>query len=132
MTSSSVPLFLALSFPPPLTLSLARSVSLSLWLSRSLSRLLTPSLARTTNKISLGLPIGILNTSSAIYTDWPQYFNNIIIDNINNPYMLNVYGNINISSIYGKPIIKFIVDNGKTINQSLEKVSIGIGGEPNI
>jgi hypothetical protein len=85
-----------------------------------------------TNKISLGLPIGIIDSNAAIYSDWPQYFTNNIVNanNGNNQYMLNVYGNINISSIHGKPIIKGIVDNGSIKNSSLEKTSVAIGGEP--
>ena len=90
---------------------------------------ITQPFTNSTNKISIGLPIGIIDSNSVIYSDWPQYFTNNIINN-NNPYMLNVYGNVNISSIYGKPIIKASVDNGLTKNSLLEKVSVSIGGEP--
>lgn len=84
----------------------------------------------STNKITLGLPSGILDNNSIIYSDWPQYLNNNIVNDVNNPYMLNVYGNVNISSIYGKSIIRAKVDNGNIKNASQETVNIGINGDP--
>lgn len=98
-------------------------------LDRSSTNIIQP-ITNSTNKVSIGLPIGILDTQSATYSEWPQYFKNNIINDTNNPYMLNIYGNINISSIYGKPIIRGLVDNGVVKNSSLEKVSVGIGGDP--
>ena len=96
----------------------------------SISTNLQPN-TNSTNKVSIGLPVGLLDNNSAIYSDWPQYFNSSIINNANNPYMLNVFGNVNFSSIYNKPIIKARVDNGISKNASLESVCVAINAEPN-
>lgn len=95
----------------------------------SISSNLQP-ITNSTNKITIGLPIGILDNNATIYSDWPQYLYNNIINGNNNPYMLNVYGNVNISSIYGKPIIKAKVDNGTIKNSLNETVNVSINGEP--
>jgi hypothetical protein len=103
-------------------------------LDRSSISSITQPVTNATNKISLGLPIGIIDSNGAIYSDWPQYFRNNIVNanNGNSQYMLNVYGNINVSSIHGKPIIRGIVDNGTVKNSLLEKTAVAIGGDPDI
>lgn len=89
-------------------------------------------ITNSTNKITMGLPIGYLDLNATIYSDWPQYLHNNVINNSTNPYMLNIYGNVSISSIYNKPIIKARVDDGTQKNSSLENVNVAINGEPNI
>lgn len=94
----------------------------------SISSNLQP-VTNSTNKITIGLPMGILDNNATIYSDWPQYLHNTII-NGNDPYMLNIYGNVNMSSIHGKPIFKAKVDNGTVKNAAQEVVNISINGEP--
>lgn len=85
-----------------------------------------------TNKICMGFPYGIIEENSLTIKDWAQYFNNVI-GNINEPsnryapYMLNVFGNMSVSSIYGKSMITIKTDNGLSRSKINETVNIIIG-----
>lgn len=76
------------------------------------------------NKISIGYPYRYLIQNNNIPNNWPIYFKDNLL---NSQYMLNVYGNINFSSINNKPIIRGVVNDTNLAN---EKVYVGIGNEP--
>lgn len=84
-----------------------------------------------TNKISIGFPYGIVEKGMFTINDWPQYFNNVIgsqsITNRFAPYMLNVFGNVSIASIYGKSMMTMKVDSLNSTDLSAETVSIVVG-----
>lgn len=76
----------------------------------------------SSSKISIGVPFGAFGTS---YTekDYPQYFKDYI--NVSdNPYMLNIFGNIKIANINNNPIITAITN---TVNN---KIYTAINGHP--
>lgn len=73
-----------------------------------------------TNKISLGYPYRYLLQNSFSIYDWDKHFKENLL---NSDCMLNVYGNINLSSINNTPFIKCIATE-----YPYEKVSINIGG----
>ena len=84
----------------------------------------------STNKISFGYPYKYLQrqasqgVSGISPSTWQQHFKDNIIGT---DAMLNVYGNINLSTIDNKPFIKCKSDNAGFPN---EKINIGIGAEP--
>jgi hypothetical protein len=84
----------------------------------------------STNKISLGYPYKYLQRqasqgiSGISPSSWQQHFKDNIVGS---DAMLNVYGNINLSTIDNKPFIKCKTDNAPYPN---EKINIGIGAEP--
>jgi hypothetical protein len=84
-----------------------------------------------TGKISVGFPYGIVEKLSFTVNDWPQYFNNNInnfnVDNKHAPYMLNVFGNTGIYSIYGKQLMTVRADDGTSRNEGNEKVTVNVG-----
>jgi len=84
----------------------------------------------STNKISLGYPYKYLQrqasqgTTSISASKWNQHFKDNIVGT---DAMLNVYGNINFSTIDNKPFLKCITNNAAFPH---EKINIGIGTDP--
>ena len=73
-----------------------------------------------TNKISLGYPYRYLLQNSFSIYDWDKHFKENLL---NSDCMLNVYGNINLSSINNTSFIKCVATEYPN-----EKISINIGG----
>lgn len=74
----------------------------------------------SSSKISIGIPYGELGSLYAV-KDFPKYF----IHNINgdNPYMLNIFGNVKIANISNNPVFT-------TLTASDNKVYAGINCHP--
>ena len=97
----------------------------------SLTSVDTSTFTNGTGKISIGFPYGIVEKLTFPIDNWPQYFNNNIntfsADNKHSPYMLNVFGNTGIYSIFGKQLITIRADDGTSRNENNEKVTVNIG-----
>jgi len=78
-----------------------------------------PISTNTTNKISLGFPYRFLVQNNLNINNWENYFKDNLL---NTNAMLNVYGNINLSSIYNTPFINCIATEFPN-----EKIGIAIG-----
>ena len=76
------------------------------------------------NKIAIGFPYRYLINNSYLPSNWNNYFYNNTIDS---PYMLNVYGSFNFSTISNKPLIRCLVNDINTLNETF---NIGIGIDP--
>ena len=79
-----------------------------------------PIATNTTNKISLGYPYRYLIQNNFSIYDWDRHFKENVI---NTDCMLNVYGNVNLSSINNTSFIKCIATEYPN-----EKISVNIGG----
>ena len=77
----------------------------------------------TTNKISIGFPYRYLIQNNLLFNNWDNYFKN---NTLNSDCMLNVYGNVNLSSINNTPFIKCVATEFPN-----ETISINIGGAEN-
>jgi hypothetical protein len=85
-----------------------------------------------TNKVSIGFPYGIVEKLGFTINEWPQYFNNtvnVITSSTNKyaPFMMNVFGNTGIYSIYGKTLLTVSADDGTSRNEITEKVTVNVG-----
>jgi len=76
------------------------------------------------NKIAIGFPYRYLINNSYLPSNWNNYFYN---NTINSPYMLNVYGSFNFSTISNKPLIRCLINDINTLNETF---NIGIGIDP--
>lgn len=74
----------------------------------------------TTNKIALGIPYRFLIQNNCNISEWNNYFKN---NSLESDCMLNIYGNINLSTINNTPFIKCIATDFPN-----ESVSINIAG----
>lgn len=79
----------------------------------------------TTNKISLGFPYRYL-MQNQLYTNGNNWENQFKENTLNNDCMLNVYGNVNLSSIYNTSFIKCVATEFPN-----ETISINIAGADN-
>jgi len=70
----------------------------------------------TTNKISLGFPYRFLMQNNYNVNNWEYYFKQ---NTLNNDAMLNVYGNVNLSTINNTPFIKCIATEYPNENISI-------------
>jgi len=81
------------------------------------STILPTTFTNATNKISLGFPYGELSSKGYAIKDWPIYFNNYIGNNNENSQytsnMLNIFGNMGVFTINGKPMMTIKADDGK-------------------
>lgn len=100
----------------------------------TLTSVASTSFTNGTNKIAIGFPFGLTGIDKMNIQHWPQYFNNEIcnmnVDSSVNkyaPYMLNVFGNVSIASIYGKSMLTARVDSGAVRSQNDESVTITVG-----
>lgn len=82
------------------------------------STVLANTFTNATNKIALGFPYGELNSKGYAIKDWPIYFNSNMVlntgsENQYTPNMLNIFGNIGVFTINGKPVMTIQSDDGK-------------------
>ena len=75
-----------------------------------------------TSKISIGIPYAILGSQQVPVKYYPKYFYENI-DVADNPYMLNIYGNVSIKNIYNNPVFSTLSTDNNT-------VCTAINGEP--
>lgn len=80
-------------------------------------------ITNATNKISLGYPYRYLMQNNMNINNWHQYLKE---NSLSNDCMLNVYGNINLSTINNTPFIKCIATDYPN-----ETVSVNIAGASN-
>lgn len=59
------------------------------------------------SKISIGIPYGVLSPTYAV-KDFPKYFKYNINSDGDNPYMLNIFGNVKIANINNNPVFTSI------------------------
>jgi hypothetical protein len=77
-------------------------------------------------KVSIGVPYKKMQEEYIDINRYPFYFNNVINKDINK-YMLNIYGNVKVSSIRDKTVLGIKIPETTSVN---EDVRIGINTEP--
>jgi hypothetical protein len=71
----------------------------------------------STSKISIGIPYGALGSVYAV-KDFPKYFvQNINTDN--NPYMLNIFGNVHIANINNNPVFTTVTSSDNVVHTGI-------------
>jgi hypothetical protein len=104
---------------------------------QSTENILATTFTNGNNKIALGFPYGLVSGKGYSIDNWPQYFNNYMINNTDTgnqyiPYMLNVFGNMGVFTISGKKMMTIEADNGTTFTHiDNEVITMKVNGTLN-
>lgn len=71
----------------------------------------------STSKISIGIPYGALGSVYAV-KDFPKYFIHNVSDD-NNPYMLNIFGNVSIANINNNPVFTSVTGSDNIVRTGI-------------